>query len=445
MSSKKKIGKKIAEKKLKTVEKIINKNILIKNELKREKKMAVKAQEIKKPTKQVIEKKKLPETPKTKSVDEMKVVETPQIIIPIIPEKNEPIIEEKAIEPVITEEVIEPVMKDMKTVEKKKIVPKIPTEEYQEDKNKVEALLFACGKYIEDQTISELCSIDKRRLHKILDELRKDYEMKDNALMIVNEGASWKINVREKYLSIVRKIVADTELPKSVMETLAVIAWKTPINQSEVVKIRGNKCYDHIAVLEEAGFVSKDKKGRSYVLKATEKFFTYFEIDHGNLKGVFDTVKVPEIKEEQKTLEQTETINEDEKDKIAAIEVRKWTETEEEKEGHKQFLEQIENKIREAKEKNELLAQEIPRPTVDKPVEIQQTTEASSETIIESQNAETSEEVIDNAIKGAQSETTVEQSIENVPTKPKSLTKKQLEKKFKDELLRVREKMESRK
>lgn len=427
MISKKKINKKISGKNLK---KINNKSVGVKDIKIKEKKIEptiIKSEE-KKP-RLFVEKKKeglknIPEVPKTELQKEIKDVKAEEII-PIIPL----VAEEKIITPVIEEKIVE---------KKKENSKKVPDDDYQEDKNKVEALLFACGKYIEDQTISELCVIDKKKLHKMLEDLRKDYESKNNALMIFNEGTSWKINVREKYLSTVRKIVADTELPKSVMETLAVIAWKTPIYQSEVVRIRGNKCYDHIEVLEDAGFVSKEKKGRSYVLKATEKFFTYFEIDRGNLKGVFDTVKVPEIREEQKTLEQTDIINEDEKDKIQAIELKKWTETEEEKEGHKQFLEQIENKIKEAKEKNELFAQEIPTRVIEN---VSSTSEVQ----------ETSPDILNNtsgstAVDETQiiTQNPLIPEVQNHPQKPKSLTKKQLEKKFKDELLRVREKIEKK-
>lgn len=355
------------------------------------------------------------------------VVQIPAITVPDI------------IEPAPNKKIIPP----PRPIEEKKIMKEpaasnapIIDRELMDDKNKVEALLFASGKYIDDNTISELCSIDKRRLKKILEELRKDYESRNNALTIFNEGNSWKINVREKYLSIVRKIVADTELPKSVMETLAVIAWKSPIYQSEVVRIRGNKCYDHIDILEESGFVVKEKKGRSYILKTTDKFFTYFEIDEGNIKGLFDTVKVPEIKEEQKTLDaelNPDLIKENVTDKVAAIDVKKWTETEEEKEGHKQFLSQIDNKLKEAQEKNRLLEADIPRPAIPQDItssEIEQRTDVQNILSTDQQSPSSDE----NATP-VQPDTT---------PRPKSLTKKQLEKKFKEELMKVREKMEKK-
>ncbi|MGV8150418.1 MAG: SMC-Scp complex subunit ScpB [Candidatus Woesearchaeota archaeon] len=379
-------------------------------------------------TKKVIPQKAQPTMPLfEKKKEEMQAVQTKPLIMPIPVKQEFPIapVSIEQTQKTIVEEKKEPLITQAKPSIEKKIVSQSEKDENLiEDKNKIEALLFASGKYIEEDTLSELCGIDKRRLHKILDQLKRDYESRDNALTIFNESNAWKINVREKYLSVVRKIVADTELPKSVMETLAVIAWKSPIYQSEVVRIRGNKCYDHIEVLEEAGFIIKDKKGRSYVLKTTDKFYNYFEIDHGNLKSVFETVKIP-VKEEQKTLDEEVkvpenlTINE----KIEQIQVKKWTETSEERESHNKFLEEIDGKIKEVSEKNSLLEEEFPS---------RRKQEQTVSEIIPEQSTGNGEMM-------PQENTPV---LEDKKTKP--LTKKQLEKKFKDELSRVREKMEKK-
>ncbi|RJQ17328.1 SMC-Scp complex subunit ScpB [Candidatus Woesearchaeota archaeon] len=161
-------------------------------------------------------------------------------------------------------------------------------------KNKIEALLFSSGKFMTEENLSLLIGADIREVKKTVRDLEKEYAERDHSLMLVQEGDSWKINVRELYLDLVRKIVADTELPKGVLETLAVIAWKSPILQSEVVRIRSNKAYEHIAQLEEMGFVIKDKFGRSFKIKVTEKFFEYFDVSGKNLKEVFKDAKMPE-------------------------------------------------------------------------------------------------------------------------------------------------------
>ena len=69
----------------------------------------------------------------------------------------------------------------------------------------------------------------------------------------------------------------DTEMTKSVMETLAVIAWKQPIIQADVIKIRTNKAYEHIKELVGMGFVTSEKFGRTKKLKLTQKFLDYFD------------------------------------------------------------------------------------------------------------------------------------------------------------------------
>ena len=180
-------------------------------------------------------------------------------------------------------------------------------------KNKVEALLFSSGKALDVETLANITKLEKNDIKKALKELKQDYETRDCSLMILEEGDSWKINVREKYLDMVRKIVADTELPKTVLETLGVIAYKNPILQSQVIKTRTSKAYEHIKLLVELGFVIKEKQGRSYQLKIAEKFYEYFDVANGDIKDVFKNVKIPEKKPEepdkQETLEESAAEN----------------------------------------------------------------------------------------------------------------------------------------
>jgi segregation and condensation protein B len=318
-----------------------------------------------------------------------------------------------------------------------------------ENKSRVEAVLFAIGKYVDDELISQLCELDKRSTRKALEELKKDYDDKDGALIVFQEGNSWKINVREKYLSLVRKIVADTELSKSVMETLAVIAWKTPVYQSEVVRIRGNKCYDHIEELENSGFITKDKKGRSYVLKTTEKFYNYFDIEQKNLKGVMNEAKMPT----QTTLAEADEPEEivDPKEKLLktleTIETKSIVYTQEDKNAQDEFLEKMNQKIVDTSKRTDEYTADIPRPmheqaevpqvpleaVMDQPPEI---TDTGAVKIKDEEDI-----VINTDIGDSHHEF---QKAEAQPQKPKTLTKKQLEKKFREDLLKARERIEKK-
>jgi len=315
-------------------------------------------------------------------------------------------------------------------------------EELAEAKLKIEALLFASGKSLDEETIASLCEINKRNLRKALMALQKSYDEKENALMIVQDANGWKITVREKYLAIVRKIVADTELAKSVMETLAIIAWKTPIYQSELVKIRGNKCYDHVAELEESGFIIREKKRRSFILKTTEKFYTYFDIDSKNLQGVMQEAKIPSQLTLNQVEEPVEKKEEERKINWEDIQLIRKEIHPEEEQIHRDFLEHIDEKIGGVSLRTEEIASDLPSRQKDAGLIVpgqEKPTEQASAPIIAPVQFDTEDIVptfplLEVALPKA--------AEEDEAKKHKSLTKKQLEKKFKDDLLRVREKME---
>ena len=142
----------------------------------------------------------------------------------------------------------------------------------------LEAILFASGRKMSVEEISRLCRTTVAAVQQHLQELKSDYELKDSSLLLMDESDGWKLTVREQYTPVVQKIVPETELTKSVIETLAVIAWKAPVLQSNVIKVRTNKAYDHISSLEKSGFIAKERKGRSHLIKLTERFFKYFDV-----------------------------------------------------------------------------------------------------------------------------------------------------------------------
>jgi segregation and condensation protein B len=175
-------------------------------------------------------------------------------------------------------------------------------------KNQIEALLFASGrKMTVDELKTHLTISSAAAIREAAAELQKECDERQSPIMVVQEGDSWKLTTREKYLSQVRKINPNTELTKTMMETLAVIAWKQPITQSEVITIRTNKAYDHIAELEKMGFLVKEKYGRTFMLKLTQKFYDYFDLrDAQAAREMFSHIK--ETEETQKKLEEARAV-----------------------------------------------------------------------------------------------------------------------------------------
>jgi len=228
-------------------------------------------------------------------------------------------------------------------------------------KKQVESLLFSSGKMMTEKSLAAHTHTSEEEVRKALEELRKDYDERDTSLMLVQSGDAWKLNVREKYMGLVSKIIADTELAFPVLETLAVIAYKAPVLQAEIIKIRGTNAYEHVGLLVKDGFVEKKKEGRSFKLTLTPTFFKYFDVPGDkDIKDALKEVKVPEKVGE---LEVVNIPKEDQKDKLGELEVVEEP-PEEEKvsiENNKpdqNFLNDIGKRIDELSKKNDELDQD---------------------------------------------------------------------------------------
>ncbi|MEM2915794.1 MAG: SMC-Scp complex subunit ScpB [Candidatus Woesearchaeota archaeon] len=176
-------------------------------------------------------------------------------------------------------------------------------------KNQIESLLFSAGKKLTLEELGRLCKEENLNAVKAaLELLKKELDEKQSSLMLVEEGGAYKLTVKEKYVPMVKKVVTTPELPKSMMETLAVVAYKAPVMQSQVIKIRTNKAYRHLDEIEEMGYITREKKGRSKLIKLTSKFFDYFDVPPEKLKEKFRNVAELEkaIEEKEKAAEQVQ-------------------------------------------------------------------------------------------------------------------------------------------
>ena len=179
---------------------------------------------------------------------------------------------------------------------------------------KVEAILFTTGRFLTLEEISQHCNISPiEKVKEVLEALKREYQDKESALEIIEENNKWKLNIKKEHLHLTQKLLEHAEFNIPVQETLAVVAYKQPAIQSDVVKIRGNKSYDHIHFLIEAGFIISEKFGRTKLLKVTDKFYDYFDVVQEQLKERLEIAEkkvgeVPKVEEQQQT-EDTKDLN----------------------------------------------------------------------------------------------------------------------------------------
>ncbi|MCK4650081.1 SMC-Scp complex subunit ScpB [Candidatus Pacearchaeota archaeon] len=146
---------------------------------------------------------------------------------------------------------------------------------------KVEAALFIAGRFLTLQELIMLTDINPIMLKSILHNLEKKYS--HGTLRIIRRDESYKMDIAEKYHYLINKLATgSTEFTKAEQETLAIIAYKQPIKQSVVIKIRGNKSYEHIKKFRQLGLVMTKREGHTLTLSLSEEFYEYFNVTKSN-------------------------------------------------------------------------------------------------------------------------------------------------------------------
>ncbi len=95
------------------------------------------------------------------------------------------------------------------------------------------------------------------------------------------------MDVKPDYTYLINKLATgSSEFSKAEQETLAIIAFKQPIKQSVIIKIRGNKAYDHIKRFKDLNLLRKKRQGHTYELSLSDDFYDYFNVSSEEGKNI---------------------------------------------------------------------------------------------------------------------------------------------------------------
>ena len=171
----------------------------------------------------------------------------------------------------------------------------------------LEGLLFVTGEDgISKDDISKILEISLDEANNLLNELEEELKSEKRGLKLVYLGNKYKLSTKEEhkkyYELLVDKTVWQT-FSQSALETLAIIAYNSPISVGQIDEIRGVSSRDMVRKLLFKGLIEikgkSDMPGRPLLYGITDKFLDYF-----NLSSIDE---LPELKEE-------DNISEEEKD-----------------------------------------------------------------------------------------------------------------------------------
>ncbi|MEE9323123.1 MAG: SMC-Scp complex subunit ScpB [Candidatus Aenigmarchaeota archaeon] len=171
-------------------------------------------------------------------------------------------------------------------------------------KKLIEAALFMSSRSMTSKEISKITGFPQDCVEQRLEELRKEYEGK--GIEVVHNPDGWGMRVKTDLLPKVAHLTPYSELRDGHKRTLALIAYKEPIKQSEIIRIQGNKAYSYIKLLIKKGLIKSEKEGRTRILMLTKEFERYFGEEKQRIKEMLEQ-GLKEVKEKGKEEETQET------------------------------------------------------------------------------------------------------------------------------------------
>jgi segregation and condensation protein B len=144
----------------------------------------------------------------------------------------------------------------------------------------IEAILYLKAQPLTITELAEFAGCDRRSAEEGLLELMSDYAHRDSALEVIETPKGYSLQLRESFQNLVH-ILIPADLGVGALRTLAAIALRGPIAQTELVELRGSGAYQHVQELVQQGFVRKRKQsdGRSSWVQVTDKFHQYFQLN----------------------------------------------------------------------------------------------------------------------------------------------------------------------
>ena len=144
---------------------------------------------------------------------------------------------------------------------------------------RLEAILYLKGRPLTLQELAELSGVSPSQAEQGLLVLVASYAQRDTALEINHGNGRYGLQLRPGLGDLVRDLLP-VDLSTAALRTLATIALKKRILQSDLVDLRGSGAYDHIKELINQNFIERKRQsdGRSYWISLTEKFHRTFSV-----------------------------------------------------------------------------------------------------------------------------------------------------------------------
>ena len=150
----------------------------------------------------------------------------------------------------------------------------------------LEAVLFAMGEPVSRSVLAKALGTDENTVEKAAAELSEIYNREERGIHLISLDESYQLGTKPCYYSNLITIASMPEKPvlsETVLETLAIIAYRQPVTKAEISKIRGVSSDHAVSKLVEYGLIKEagrlNAPGRPMLFVTTKEFLRRFGME----------------------------------------------------------------------------------------------------------------------------------------------------------------------
>ena len=148
----------------------------------------------------------------------------------------------------------------------------------------LEAVLYVAGDPVEIGDAAAALEVTEIEMIPIIELLER--RCADGGLKLIKVENKLQLATRQEYAHVIEKLLQPvgirSMLSQSVLETLAIVAYKQPVTRHEIEQIRGVQSDYSVSVLLERQLIRdvgrKDTVGRPILYGTTDRFLRHFGI-----------------------------------------------------------------------------------------------------------------------------------------------------------------------
>lgn len=143
----------------------------------------------------------------------------------------------------------------------------------------IEAALFMATEPLSIEKMAKMFKIDVEEVKPVLEEIKAELSKVEHGIHLIESSVGYRLVVKPEYVKYVSELAAYRDLSRGLLRVLALVAYKQPITQSQIVKVIGNRTYEYVKQLTAKGLITTVKSGRTKALVPTKEFAEYFGLE----------------------------------------------------------------------------------------------------------------------------------------------------------------------